>query len=63
VESGDLENGIRELEFAKEQAPGSPQTRIALASAYTKAGRSTDAARERTEFLKLKQLIQQPEEQ
>jgi tetratricopeptide (TPR) repeat protein len=63
VESGDLENGIKELELSKQQAPGSPQTRIALASAYAKAGRSADAARERAEFLKLKQLSKKPEEQ
>lgn len=63
VESGDLEKGIKELEFAREQAPGSPQTRIALASAYAKAGRSEDAAHERAEFLKLKQLTKKPGEQ
>jgi predicted Zn-dependent protease len=55
VELGDLENGIKELELSKQQSPASPQTRIALASAYAKAGRSADAARERAEFLKLKQ--------
>jgi tetratricopeptide (TPR) repeat protein len=62
VESGDLDNGIKELELSKQQAPGSPQTRIALASAYAKAGRNEDAARERAEFLKLKQLSKKPEE-
>lgn len=62
VESGDIENGIKELEISKQEAPGSPQTRIALASAYAKAGRSADAARERAEFLKLKQLTKKPEE-
>jgi predicted Zn-dependent protease len=62
VESGDLQNGIKELELSKQQSPGSPQTRIALASAYAKAGRSADAARERAEFLKLKQLTKKPEE-
>jgi predicted Zn-dependent protease len=63
VESGDVEKGIKELELSKQQSPGSPQTRIALASAYAKAGRSTDAARERAEFLKLKQVTKKPEEQ
>jgi tetratricopeptide (TPR) repeat protein len=63
VESGNLEQGIKELELSKQQAPGSPQTRIALASAYAKAGRKEDAARERAEFLKLKQLTKKPEEQ
>jgi tetratricopeptide (TPR) repeat protein len=62
ADSGDLENGIRELELSKQQSPGSPQTRIALASAYAKAGRNTDAARERAEFLKLKQLTKKPGE-
>ncbi len=55
VESGKLEEGIKELETARKQAPGSPQTRIALATAYAKAGRKEDAARERQEFLKLKE--------
>ena len=55
VENGKLDEGIRELETARKQAPGSPQTRIALATAYAKAGRTADAARERQEFLKLKE--------
>jgi tetratricopeptide (TPR) repeat protein len=63
VESGDMENGIKELELSKKQAPGSPQTRIALASAYAKVGRSEEAARERAEFLKLKQFAKKPGEQ
>lgn len=63
VESGDLDGGIKELELAKQQAPGSPQTRIALASAYAKAGRNEEAAHERAEFLKLKQMTKQPGEQ
>jgi predicted Zn-dependent protease len=56
VDSGKLDDGIKELETARKQAPGSPQTRIALATAYAKAGRKEDAARERQEFLKLKEL-------
>jgi tetratricopeptide (TPR) repeat protein len=63
VESGDLQKGIKELEISKQQAPDSPQTRIALASAYAKAGRAADAARERAEFLKLRQSAKKPEEQ
>jgi len=63
VESGDLQKGIPELELSKQQAPDSPETRIALASAYAKAGRKEDAARERAEFLKLKQLKEKPGEQ
>ena len=63
MESGDIQAGIRELEICEQQAPGEPQTHIALASAYAKAGRNNDAARERTEFLKLKQLTKSPGEQ
>lgn len=63
VESGDLENGIKELELSKQESPDSPQTHIALASAYAKAGRSADAARERAEFMKLKQAVKKPDEQ
>ena len=50
VVSGDLAGGIAELEQAKKLAPDSPDTRIGLASAYAKAGRTQDAARERAEF-------------
>jgi tetratricopeptide (TPR) repeat protein len=56
---GDLDSkrGIQELEEARKLAPGSPQVRIALATAYTKAGRKEDAARERREFLRLRQEV------
>ena len=54
VDVGELPEGIRELEEARRLAPESPQVRIALASAYGRAGKSVDAARERAEFLKLK---------
>lgn len=54
AESGDLAPGITELELAAKLAPDSPQTRVALATAYSKAGRKDDAARERAVFLKLK---------
>jgi thioredoxin-like negative regulator of GroEL len=54
VASGDLAGGIMELEKAKKLAPDSPDTRFELASAYAKAGRSQDAARERAEFMRLK---------
>ncbi len=52
--SGDMAGGIAELEKAKKLAPDSLDTRIELASAYARAGRSQDAARERAEFLRLK---------
>jgi tetratricopeptide (TPR) repeat protein len=50
----DPQRGVKELEEARKLAPGSPQVRIALATAYGKVGRKEDAARERQEFLKLR---------
>jgi predicted Zn-dependent protease len=44
------------LEKARDLAPESPETRVALASAYAKVGRPQDAARERAEFQRLKNL-------
>lgn len=54
IATGDMVGGIAELEKAKKLAPDSLDTRIELASAYARAGRSQDAARERAEFLRLK---------
>ena len=53
---GDIDppRGVKELELAKKLEPDSPQVRIALATAYTRAGHKEEAAREREEFLKLK---------
>lgn len=56
ADNGDVEKGIQELETARSQAPDSPQVHFALASAYALAGRKSDAARERAEFIRLKQL-------
>jgi len=53
----DLQQGLTELEQARKLAPSSPQVRIALATAYTKAGRKEDAAREREAFSKLRKEI------
>jgi tetratricopeptide (TPR) repeat protein len=53
----DAERGVKELEEAQKLAPTSPQVRIALATAYGKVGRKEDAARERQEFLKLRQEV------
>ena len=53
----DLQRGLAELEEARKLAPSSPQVRIALATAYTKAGRKEDAAREREAFAKLRKEI------
>jgi tetratricopeptide (TPR) repeat protein len=55
VGASELAEGTQELEKARELAPDSPETRVALASAYAKVGRSQDAARERAEFQKLQQ--------
>lgn len=52
-----LERGLTELEQARKLAPTSPQVRIALAPAYTKAGRKEDVAREREAFAKLRKEI------
>ncbi len=61
AETGPEDRAIKELETAERLAPDSPQVRIALASAYAKAGRKEDAARERAEFLRLKQLSEKPD--
>ncbi|MCX6599077.1 MAG: tetratricopeptide repeat protein [Acidobacteria bacterium] len=58
VENGKVQPGIVELEYALKLAPDSPQVHFFLASAYGKAGRKEDAAREREQFLKLKQAGQ-----
>lgn len=63
VESGDVQLGITELELAAKMAPDSPQARVALATAYAKAGRKDDAARERAVFLKLKAQSKPSDEQ
>jgi tetratricopeptide (TPR) repeat protein len=52
--SGDSDEALRELETARRLGPEQPETRIALASLYAKLGREEDAARERREFLRLK---------
>jgi tetratricopeptide (TPR) repeat protein len=54
AEQGDTEAGVRELEKARSIDPNHPQPHIALASLYAKLGRKQDAARERQEFLRLK---------
>jgi tetratricopeptide (TPR) repeat protein len=54
--SGQVEKGVKELEIARGQAPDSPQVHFSLAAAYVLAGRKADAARERAEFVRLKQL-------
>jgi tetratricopeptide (TPR) repeat protein len=53
---GDLDTlrGLKELETAAHLSPNSVQVHFALATAYAKAGRKEDAARERAEFLRLR---------
>lgn len=50
----DVPRGIKELETAVKIAPANPQSRLALASAYSKVGRKNDAATQRAEFLRLR---------
>jgi tetratricopeptide (TPR) repeat protein len=56
VGTGDVEEGIAQLEIAINQAPDSPGTHFALAKAYQRAGRADDAAKERAEFVRLDRL-------
>jgi tetratricopeptide (TPR) repeat protein len=53
--AGEVEKGIKELEIARKQAPDSYQVHFSLAAAYALAGRKADAARERADFVRLKQ--------
>ncbi len=62
AEQGDIDEGIRELERARSIDPNHPQPHIALASLYAKQGRKQDAARERQEFLRLKDRDGRPAE-
>ncbi len=48
------QESARELEIARQLAPGSPKIRFHLARAYKKLGRTADAARENAAFEKLK---------
>jgi tetratricopeptide (TPR) repeat protein len=56
VNAGDVEQGIKELEIARQQASDSPQVHFSLATAYAMAGRKAEAAHEREEFVRLKKL-------
>src|SRR6266700_1730920 len=50
----DVPRGTHELETAFRLAPWQPQVHFALGTAYAKAGRKADAAKEREEFLRLR---------
>jgi tetratricopeptide (TPR) repeat protein len=54
--AGEVEQGIKELEIARQQASDSPQVHFSLATAYAMAGKKAEAARERAEFARLKKL-------
>jgi len=54
--AGKVEEGIKELEIARQQAPDSPQVHFSLATAYSLAGRKAEAAQERAEFARLRKL-------
>jgi tetratricopeptide (TPR) repeat protein len=54
--AGEVDKGLKELEIARQQSPDSYQVHFSLAAAYALAGRKADAARERAEFTRLKQL-------
>lgn len=54
----EITRAIAELEIAGKLEPTSPQVRIALASAYQKAGNAAEAARQRAEFQRLKKALE-----
>jgi tetratricopeptide (TPR) repeat protein len=54
--AGQVEDGIKELEIARRQAPDSPQVHFSLATAYSLAGKKEEATRERAEFARLRKL-------
>jgi tetratricopeptide (TPR) repeat protein len=54
LEGGDHLASIPHLEIAAKLAPDSPQVRLALSTAYSRAGRQAEAARERAAFSALK---------
>jgi lipopolysaccharide biosynthesis regulator YciM len=55
--AGEVEQGIKELEIARQQASDSPQVHFSLATAYAMAGKKAEAAHERAEFARLKKLV------
>jgi tetratricopeptide (TPR) repeat protein len=57
LEDRRLRDAILEIQLAVKLAPDSPDAHFSLAAAYARAGRKEDAARERTEFQRLKKLI------
>jgi len=58
LETDHAEDAAPELELAVKLAPESPEARFSLASVYGKLGRKTEATRERTEFMRLRSLLE-----
>jgi len=56
LDTDDAAGAARELEAAVKLAPANPEAHLNLASAYARLGRNDDAARERREFRRLRQL-------
>jgi predicted Zn-dependent protease len=56
--AGDVNEAVRQLEAAVRLASDSPQSRFALARAYSRAGRKQDSEREHAEFQRLEKLQQ-----
>lgn len=63
LETGDTQGAIRELETAVDLAPMAPENRLALSSAYLKAGRKKEALRERAEYQRLSDLKHRAEKE
>jgi len=53
LDTRDVPHAIRELETAARMVPTEPQFQYSLASAYSRAGRTDDAARARAAFTRL----------
>lgn len=56
LELGQTGRAIKELELGVKQAPDSPEMYFALARAYAKAGRNTEAEKARNEFTRLDKI-------
>ncbi len=57
LETGDTDGAIRQLEAGVQMAPTSPVMHFQLAKAYQKAGRNSEAEKERAEFTRLDRAV------
>lgn len=57
LETGDVDNAIKELQAGIDLAPQSPGLHFTLARAFQRAGKLEDAERERSEFMRLDRLV------